>query len=69
MGRHVKILSFGISSTGLFVTGASGTPPPALYYMSPEQVCGDPLDARSNLFTWGAMLYEMVTDQKAFHGS
>jgi len=65
----VKILSFGISSPGFFVAGASGTPPSALYYMSPEQVCGDPMDARSNLFTWGAMLYEMVTDRKAFPGA
>ena len=65
----VKILSFGISSSGFFVAGASGTPPSALYYMSPEQVSGDPMDARSNLFTWGAMLYEMVTDQKAFPGA
>jgi serine/threonine protein kinase len=37
--------------------------------MSPEQVGGEKLDARSNLFTWGAMLYEMVTDQKAFDGA
>jgi serine/threonine protein kinase len=65
----VKILSFGISSPGFFVAGASGPPPSALYYMSPEQVSGDPMDARSNLFTWGAMLYEMVTDQKAFPGA
>src|ERR1700740_559425 len=35
----VKVLSFGISSPGFFVAGASGAPPSALYYMSPEQVC------------------------------
>jgi serine/threonine-protein kinase len=64
----VKILSFGISSVGYVVAGAIGAPPSALYYMSPEQVRGEALDARSNLFTWGAMLYEMVTDQKAFPG-
>jgi len=65
----VKILSFGISSTGFVAAGATGTPPSVLYYMSPEQVRGVPMDARSNLFTWGAMLYEMVTDQKAFDGA
>ena len=64
----VKILSFGISSTGYMAAQASGVPPSVLYYMSPEQVGGEQLDARSNLFTWGAMLYEMVTDQKAFDG-
>jgi serine/threonine protein kinase len=64
----VKILSFGISSTGYMAAAATGIPPSVLYYMSPEQVRGETLDARSNLFTWGAMLYEMVTDQKAFEG-
>jgi serine/threonine-protein kinase len=65
----VKILSFGISSTGYVAAQASGVPASVLYYMSPEQVGGEQLDARSNLFTWGAMLYEMVTDQKAFDGA
>ncbi len=64
----VKILSFGISSTGFMAAVAAGAPPNVLHYMSPEQVIGEPLDARSNLFTWGAILYEMVTDQKAFGG-
>ena len=64
----VKLLSFGISSTGNAFAVATGEPQPPLYYMSPEQVSGEKLDARSNLFTWGAMLYEMVTDQKPFDG-
>src|SRR5579864_1118085 len=64
----VKILSFGISSTGWVAAGATGVPPNVLYYMSPEQLRAEPLDARSNLFSWGAMLYEMVTDRKAFDG-
>ena len=34
--------------------------------MSPEQVRGEAIDARSNLFSLGAMFYEMVTDRKAF---
>ena len=64
----VKILSFGISSTGFVAAVATGAPQAPLYYMSPEQISGEKIDARSNLFTWGAMLYEMVTDQKAFPG-
>jgi serine/threonine protein kinase len=37
-------------------------------YMSPEQVEAKPLDARSDVFSFGAVLYEMITGQRAFHG-
>ena len=64
----VKILAFGVSSAGKFVQHMPGPVPSFLHYMSPEQVRGDALDARSNLFSLGAMFYEMVTDRKAFEG-
>ena len=64
----VKLLSFGLSTMTAFAAQASGPAPEVLHYMSPEQLHGDPLDARSNIFTLGAILYEMVTEQKPFPG-
>src|SRR5438552_11338076 len=62
----VKILSFGVSGMGAYAVLATGKAPEVLHYLSPEQLRGDPLDTRSNLFTLGAILYEMVTERKAF---
>jgi len=64
----IKILSMGASSAGKFVSDMPGETPAILHYMSPEQVLGDKIDGRSNLFSLGAMFYEMVTDRKAFEG-
>ena len=62
----VKILSFGISSVGKFTQHLANEVPSFLHYMSPEQIRGDATDGRSNLYSLGAMFYEMVTERKAF---
>jgi eukaryotic-like serine/threonine-protein kinase len=62
----VKILSIGISSVGNFAHHVSEGLPTILHYMSPEQIKGQPMDGRSNLFSLAAMFYEMVTERKAF---
>jgi len=61
----VRVLGFGMSSVGKFAAQMPEVPS-ILHYMSPEQIRGENLDARSNLFTLGALFYEMVTDRKAF---
>jgi len=64
----VKVLSLGVSTMSAWAAQAAGAPPQVLYYMSPEQLAGDPLDGRSNIFSLGAILYEMATERKAFSG-
>jgi eukaryotic-like serine/threonine-protein kinase len=49
-----------VSEAGLIVGTAS--------FMSPEHAEGKPVDARSDIFSFGAMLYEMATGQRAFRG-
>ncbi|MGZ5703807.1 MAG: PEGA domain-containing protein [Burkholderiales bacterium] len=58
----LKILDFGLTET----IGADRKS--ALHYRSPEEYAGEKPDLRSNLFSWGAVLYEVVTGQKAFPG-
>ncbi len=63
----VKLMDFGIARAGedrsLTMTG---TTMGSLSYMSPEQVKGEPTDVRSDLYSVGVSLYEMVTGQRPF---
>jgi len=63
----VKITDFGLARTteAITMTGqVMGTP----HYMSPEQVRGRTIDGRSDLFSVGVMLYEMLTGERPFEG-
>src|SRR5713101_3842817 len=78
---RVKILDFGIAkltqpdgslSQTEIPTRRADTDPGVVMttvgYMSPEQVKGRPVDHRSDIFSFGAILYEMLSGRRAFHG-
>jgi eukaryotic-like serine/threonine-protein kinase len=71
---QAKLLDFGLAKFVAADRGDPGltTPDSAIGtvpYMSPEQARGEELDARTDLFSFGAVLYEMVTGNMAFGGS
>lgn len=66
----VKLMDFGIARTDQEPAKltAPGTTLGSINYMSPEQVKGAAIDERSDLYSVGISLYEMVTGEKPFHG-
>ena len=78
---HLKILDFGLAKllhdrddvSEQAATEArqqltrTATTVGTIAYMSPEQARGEPLDARTDLFSFGAVLYELATGTRAFH--
>ncbi len=79
-GGRVKILDFGLAKvqapkipaaqtmTSNGAATAAGMVMGTASYMSPEQVRGDQVDHRSDIFSFGAVLYEMLTGSRAFQG-
>jgi eukaryotic-like serine/threonine-protein kinase len=81
---RVKVLDFGLAKligdgdtpeedsptlTSHALVSAPGTIAGTAAYMAPEQATGGTVDARADIFSFGAMLYEMVTGSRAFSGS
>ncbi|NOZ88119.1 MAG: PEGA domain-containing protein [Deltaproteobacteria bacterium] len=64
---EIKLTDFGLARASLFSSeSSSGQLKGKFSYMSPEQVQAGPVDARSDLFSLGAVLYETLTLKKAF---
>jgi eukaryotic-like serine/threonine-protein kinase len=77
---RVKILDFGLAklvqTNGAFgvdseaaTADTSGPTVGTVSYMSPEQIRGQPVDHRSDIFSFGVVLYEMLTGRRAFQGA
>ena len=82
---HIKVMDFGLAKVGVAQSAKSGstavtaafddmiTSPGStlgtVAYMSPEQARGEDLDARSDLFSFGVVLYEMVAGVSPFQGN
>jgi len=66
---HVKIADFGVAKLNLSNSTLSGRTLGTPAYMSPEQLHGDEVDGRSDLFSLGVVLYTVLTGYRPFQGN
>ncbi|HEV2457072.1 MAG TPA: serine/threonine-protein kinase, partial [Ktedonobacterales bacterium] len=66
---RVKMLDFGLARVeGLHSITRAGTVVGSLYYVAPEQLLGQPVDGRADIYALGVSMYEMMTGQRPFRG-
>ena len=64
----LKVGDFGIAALENEVAEESGTAVGSIHYIAPEQIRGESPDARSDLYSLGVVMYEMLTGQKPYNG-
>lgn len=65
---RVAVLDFGIAQAAFRAHREDAVLRGKFGYLSPEQVCGQPVDRRADVFSLGAVLHELLTGQRLFHG-
>lgn len=66
---RIKVMDFGLArAPGLQQITVAKTLVGSIYYSSPEQIWGKPLDNRSDIYALGVVLYEMITGQRPYSG-
>jgi len=72
-GGYVKVLDFGLAKLDQRDVPTEKTGKQAIvgtpYFMSPEQIRGDEVDARSDIYSFGALMFELLTGEHLFTGS
>ncbi|HBD08672.1 MAG TPA: hypothetical protein DCZ69_10465, partial [Syntrophobacteraceae bacterium] len=63
---RVKVMDFGIAKLPSLSMTTTGTVLGTPYYMSPEQISGQKLDSRSDIFSLGAVMYQVLTGERPF---
>ncbi len=66
---RLKVMDFGIAKLPSFSMTTTGTVLGTPYYMSPEQISGQKVDIRSDIFSTGAVLYQILTGERPFEAT
>ncbi len=66
--KQTKVMDFGIAKLPSLSITTTGTVLGTPYYMSPEQISGQKVDIRSDIFSVGALFYQVITGERPFDG-